>query len=101
MRGATTVEPTQEAQDGWIAHLRATAVDTSQFARECTPSYFNNEGEEKLRWIFGEPYGPGFYAFEDLLAAWRASGDLAGLELGFGSMPGGPHQASDRETEPA
>jgi cation diffusion facilitator CzcD-associated flavoprotein CzcO len=81
-RGAETVEPTQQAQNAWIAHLRSVAVDTTQFARECTPSYFNNEGEKKLRSIFGEPYGPGFYAFEDLLKAWRDRGDLQGLELG-------------------
>jgi cation diffusion facilitator CzcD-associated flavoprotein CzcO len=81
-RGARTVEPSQAAQEAWIGHVRATAVDTTQFARECTPSYFNNEGEEKLRWIFGEPYGPGFYAFEKLLQEWRDKGDLAGLLLG-------------------
>jgi len=80
-RGAVTVEPSQQAQDAWIAHVRATANDVSAWARECTPSYFNNEGEEKLRWIFGEPYGPGFYAFEELLEKWRNQGDLAGLVL--------------------
>jgi cation diffusion facilitator CzcD-associated flavoprotein CzcO len=80
-RGAVTVEPSQAAQDGWIKHLREVAVDTSQFARECTPSYFNNEGEKKLRSIFGEPYGPGFYAFEKLLQDWRDRGDLEGLVL--------------------
>jgi len=80
-RGAVTVEPSQEAQDAWIRHLRSVAVDNTQFARECTPSYFNNEGEEKLRFIFGEPYGPGFYAFEELLQRWRDEGTLAGLVL--------------------
>jgi cyclohexanone monooxygenase len=80
-RGAVTVEPSESAQDGWIRHVRAVANDVSQFARECTPSYFNNEGEEKLRWIFGEPYGPGFYAFEELLQKWREAGDLKGLVL--------------------
>jgi len=80
-RGAKTVEPTQEAQDGWVSHLRSVAVDNTQFVRECTPSYFNNEGEEKIRFIFGEPYGPGFYAFEALLQKWRDAGDLAGLAL--------------------
>ncbi len=92
LRGAQTVEPTQAAQDDYIAHLRSVAVDTSAFARECTPSYFNNEGEAKIRWIFGEPWGPGFYAFEDMLAAWRATGDLDGLEL---------CRAAEREPEPA
>jgi cyclohexanone monooxygenase len=81
-RGAGTVEPSQEAQDAWVRHLRSVAVDNTQFVRECTPSYFNNEGEEKLRFIFGEPYGPGFYAFEKLLQEWRDQGDLEGLVLG-------------------
>lgn len=80
-RGAATVEPSQAAQDAWIKRIHEVAVDTTQFARECTPSYFNNEGEKKLRSIFGEPYGPGFYAFEKLLQDWRDRGDLEGLVL--------------------
>jgi cyclohexanone monooxygenase len=88
-RGAQTVEPSLEAQNAYVDHVRATAIDTSAFARECTPSYFNNEGEEvvnekgerKLRSYLGETYGPGFYAFEKLLEDWRAKGDLQGLVL--------------------
>ncbi|QIG81545.1 flavin-containing monooxygenase [Stakelama tenebrarum] len=81
-RGAVTVEPTQEAQDAYIRHLRSVAVDNSEFVNECTPSYFNNEGDQtKKRFIFGEPWGEGYYAFEDMIAAWRNEGELAGLEL--------------------
>ncbi len=80
-RGAVKVEPSLTAQEAWIRHIRETAIDNTQFQRECTPSYFNNEGEDKLRSIFGEPYGPGFYAFEALLQQWREQGDLAGLVL--------------------
>jgi len=58
-RGLKIVEPTQAAQDDWVTTLRATAFDLSQFQRECTPSYFNNEGAEKVRWYLGESYGPG------------------------------------------
>ena len=53
-----------------------------QFSRECTPGYYNNEGEEQLRSNLGEPYGPGFYAFDELLQEWRDRGDLKGLALG-------------------
>ena len=88
-RGASAVEPSLEAQDAYVDHIRATAIDMSAFARECTPSYFNNEGEEvvdakgekKLRSYLGETYGPGFYAFETLLEEWRDKGDLEGLVL--------------------
>jgi len=87
-RGAVTVEPSQEAQDEWCTIIRETAIDNSQFDLECTPGYYNNEGGgtgaadgEGIRSHLGEPYGPGFYAFGDLLAAWRDKGDLDGLML--------------------
>ena len=80
--GAVTVEPSEAAQDAYIAQLRSVAVDNSAFVNECTPSYFNNEGDQtRKRHIFGEPWGEGFYAFEDMLEAWRGDGDLEGLLL--------------------
>lgn len=82
LRGATRVEPTAEAQDAYIKHLRSIAVDASEFQNECTPSYFNNEGDqEKKRGIFGEPWGEGYYAFEAMLNSWRDEGGLKGLSL--------------------
>ncbi|OBF80094.1 monooxygenase [Mycobacterium sp. 852002-51163_SCH5372311] len=83
-RGATTVEPSQQAQDEWCKTVRETAIDNTAFIGECTPGYYNNEGGgggEGIRFYLGEPYGPGFYAFGDLLAAWRDKGDLDGLIL--------------------
>jgi cation diffusion facilitator CzcD-associated flavoprotein CzcO len=83
-RGVTSMEPTQEAQDAWCATVRETAIDNSAFDAECTPGYYNNEGGgggEGIRSHLGEPYGPGFYAFGDLLAEWRDKGDLDGMDL--------------------
>jgi len=81
-RGAAVVEPTQQAQDEYIRHLRSVAIDNSEFVNECTPSYFNNEGDQtKKRHIFGEPWGEGYYAFETMLENWRKEGLLKGLEL--------------------
>ncbi|CUU54888.1 cyclohexanone monooxygenase [Parafrankia irregularis] len=81
-RGVSTVEPTAEAQDEWVATIRATAIDNTTFVRECTPGYYNNEGEQEIRSVLGDPYWPGFYAMEDLLRAWRETGELTGLALG-------------------
>lgn len=81
-RGATTVEPEQQAQDQWCQTVRDTSIDNSAFEAQCTPGYYNNEGGgggEGIRSHLGDPYGPGFYAFEDLLRDWRAAGDLKGL----------------------
>jgi cyclohexanone monooxygenase len=78
-RGATIVECSQKAQDQWVQTIRETSYDNTAFERECTPGYYNNEGEAKRRWFLGEPYGPGFYAFDKLIRAWRDKGDLEGL----------------------
>jgi len=103
-RGVAAVETSLEAQNVYVDHIRATAIDISAFQRECTPSYFNNEGSEvtkekgkkKLRSYLGETYGPGYYVFEQLLEDWRAAGDMAGLvrprsssrpEVGSGPQP--------------
>ena len=59
----------------------------SDFQRECTPSYYNNEsetktgsdGREKYRHFLGETYGPGWTAFEKMLQDWRDKGDLDGM----------------------
>jgi cyclohexanone monooxygenase len=80
-RGATAVEATAEAQDQWCATVRETAIDNTTFQRECTPGYYNNEGEQLIRSHLGEPYWPGFYAMEDLLRAWREAGEMVGLVL--------------------
>jgi cyclohexanone monooxygenase len=83
-RNVTTVEPSQEAQDAWVSTIREFAIDNSQFEMTCTPGYYNNEGGgggEGIRSFLGEPYSPGFYAFDDLLQQWRDKGDLDGLDL--------------------
>lgn len=84
-RGATTVEPSQEGQDAWVATVRELSIDNSAFELSCTPGYYNNEGRggsESNGSFLGDFYSPGFYAFDELIAEWRATGDLDGLELG-------------------
>ena len=80
-RGASVVEPTPDAVDQWCATVLATAVDNTNFQRECTPGYYNNEGEQLIRSHLGEPYWPGFYAMEDVLRGWRDAGEMEGLVL--------------------
>ena len=82
-RGAVTVEPSRQAQDEWVRIIRETSITDRNFWRECTPGYYNNEGEEAFRSHLGEPYGPGFYAFDRLLQEWRDQGDMEGLVLGI------------------
>jgi cation diffusion facilitator CzcD-associated flavoprotein CzcO len=80
-RGAKVVEPTQAAQDAYVKHFFDTEFDSSQFQRECTPSYFTNEGQVKAPWALFRGYGPGWGAFQKLLEDWRNKGDMEGLVL--------------------
>ncbi|WP_320775378.1 NAD(P)/FAD-dependent oxidoreductase [Streptomyces sp. CRN 30] len=63
------VEPSREAEDGWLAVLAEGAADHEWFHAECTPGYYNREGR-------GRPNGPTAYphgavAFHEFLARWR------------------------------
>ena len=80
-QGAEVVEPTREAVDDYVRHFEEMELDLSSFTDFCTPSYFNNEGEKKPKWALFRSYGPGWDAFQALLADWRTKGDMPGLQL--------------------
>lgn len=80
-RGAVTIEPSQEAQDQWVHDIKASNIDMGPIVRECTPGYYNNEGEEKVRWFLGDSWGPGWQPFLDLLEDWKAQDTLPGMIL--------------------
>jgi cyclohexanone monooxygenase len=81
-RGATTIEPSAAAEAAWVKTIRENMVLDKPFFEACTPGYYNNEGQKVTRYtIFGEPYGPGYFAFDDLLSDWRNRGDFDGIEF--------------------
>jgi cyclohexanone monooxygenase len=82
-RGGVTVEPSAEAEADWVKTIRENLLIDVGFWQSCTPGYNNNEGLEVKRYtIFGEPYGPGYNAFDKLIRDWRDNGEFAGLEFG-------------------
>ncbi len=83
-RGATRVEVTAEAEQDWVDHVRELAPQGSKFFEECTPGYYNSEGKAGANGFFtgqNGPYGGGANAFFRIIAKWRSSGDLPGLEI--------------------
>jgi len=78
-RDIQVMELSEEAQEKWLKHHRETEIDVETFSRACTPGYYNNEGGEVFRYFLGDSYGPGPYAFWDLLEKWRADGKLEGF----------------------
>ncbi len=81
-RGASTIEPTAEAEADWVAEIRRLSVSNREFMEACTPGYYNGEGKfEETGTLVSESYAPGINAFNDVLERWRSDGKLAGLEL--------------------
>jgi cation diffusion facilitator CzcD-associated flavoprotein CzcO len=80
--GATDVEVTAEAEDAWMGLLEGT-VSTIFGNPDCTPGYYNNEGQPftgsaRLS-LVGHPQGA--VAFFEHIEGWRASGAFEGLEF--------------------
>ncbi|MEO1063031.1 MAG: NAD(P)/FAD-dependent oxidoreductase [Actinomycetota bacterium] len=79
-RGATTIEPTEDGQQEWVDLIREIQPKSGGFLAECTPGYYNGEGSSSANNFLGA-YTYGQTAFSRLLEDWRATGDLAGMEL--------------------
>jgi cyclohexanone monooxygenase len=75
------VEATSEGEDAWLTALTESARDFRAFQEQCTPGYYNNEGQPAAGGFLGTSYGNGPMAFFQLLADWRETGTFDGLEL--------------------
>ena len=79
--GAREVEVTKEAEDAWIEFL-LTGPGRMIGSQECTPGYYNNEGQDPgpgARLAVGHPGGA--MAYFRYIDEWRCSGDYDGLEF--------------------
>ncbi len=77
--GFVAVEPSREAEDAWLTLLGASPASLIGGA-DCTPGYYNNEGQEPRSFLGqGYPYGPN--AYFAYIENWRTSGTFDGLEF--------------------
>jgi cyclohexanone monooxygenase len=75
------VEPTQEAEEAWTQEILAAVLDRRKFLEECTPGYYNGEGQISAQAASFSSYGKGSVAFFNMIKAWRDDGDMKGLTL--------------------
>jgi cyclohexanone monooxygenase len=80
-RGIRALEASEEAEVGWVDAVIERGDRTVEFGEQCTPGYYNNEGQpgEASRqngFYFGGPT-----EFIEILEAWRADDALKGLDL--------------------
>jgi cyclohexanone monooxygenase len=74
------IEATPEAEEEWVETIKKLAVQRRKFLEECTPGYYNNEGQIAKRAEQDGFYGAGPVAFVKVLEDWRAEGAFKGLE---------------------
>lgn len=79
-KGATRIEASAEAEEKWVQTIIDKARLTADFQEKCTPGYYNNEGKLNAK-PQNNTYGAGPIEFFDLMAKWRAKGELQGLEV--------------------
>ena len=78
---ARVMEPTPEAEAGWVQTIKEKALNSKGFLEACTPGYYNNEGYvNDGEGFIGASYGGGPIEFYDLVRKWR-EGDKKGLKL--------------------
>jgi len=79
--GSDVVEVTPEAVAGYVAHFREVALDNLDFYRQCTPSYYNNEGDpSQYKGFLSQRYGGGFAQYREMVLNWLDKG-MSGLEF--------------------
>jgi cyclohexanone monooxygenase len=79
--GVSSFDPTPAAEQEWQQQLRAVAGARRKYDAECTPGYYNNDGQPNAETGLQAFYQGGSAEFFEILEAWRADGSFAGFEL--------------------
>jgi cyclohexanone monooxygenase len=79
--GSAEVEVTRQAEQAWFELLHS-GPGTFLGTTECTPGYYNNEGQPTVHgrdFLLGYPFGA--VAYFQYLDGWRSAGTFEGLEF--------------------
>ncbi len=78
--GFDEIEVTEEGEDAWMEVLASGQGFGIIGSPDCTPGYYNNEGQPLANsGFFLQGYPAGAMAYFQYIDAWRASGDFEGL----------------------
>jgi cyclohexanone monooxygenase len=75
------VEPTEAAEEAWTQEILTAVLDRRKFLEECTPGYYNGEGQLSPAAASFSSYGKGSVAFFNTIKTWREEGSMQGLTL--------------------
>ena len=77
----STVEATAEGEDEWLVTLVESARDIRTFQEQCTPGYYNNEGQPGAGGFLGSSYGNGPVRSSNSWPTGVNAGTFSGLDL--------------------
>ncbi len=80
-RGLESLEASEQAEAEWVDAVVELADRMTEFGEQCTPGYYNNEGNPGRKTRQGGFYFGGPTEFVKILEDWRADGAMRGLEL--------------------
>ena len=81
-QGGSTIECTAEGEQRWLDEMASKARLGARFRAECTPGYYNNEGQTgNPNQFFNGAYGAGPIRFFRILDEWRENGRLDGVAI--------------------
>ena len=81
-RGHAVLEVEAPAEDAYVEEVRRLSLAGRRFYIECTPGYYNSEGEVgNKNGFFSDMYGGGAVQFFEILDDWRAARTMPGLKL--------------------
>ncbi len=80
--GGSVIECTPEGEQGWLDEMASKARLGARFRAECTPGYYNNEGQTgNPNGFFDGSYGAGPIKFFRILSDWRLDDRLEGVVI--------------------
>ncbi len=76
------IEPSDEAEAQWCETIERTESKNRDYQLECTPGYYNNEGQlDKGPGFVGGLYGGGPIEFQKIVDEWLSNGEMKGLKF--------------------
>ena len=79
-RGIELFEASAEAEAAWVEEIISLSRFSEAFQSECTPGYYNNEGQPNPLSKQNASYGKGPIPFFERMRAWREQDELQGLQ---------------------
>ena len=78
----SVVEATTQGVQEYQAEMQKYSTVNDKYFAECTPGYYNGEGEKDGRnGLYANVYGAGPIQFFDMLTKWRDQGEMEGLDI--------------------